>query len=596
MRTIKPKDKEFVQKLNSQYNLAHEYNTLNDFEAYNSNLRNLKKEAIPKQHTKIHHNPRVSKLISSLEVPRKVRVEGFSVSSEPSKHTKEIIDELEELTDVSKKPTFSENRIRSKYPNLFKQNDFRNARIRDYRYISPLYYEYDLEGMTPEKEIEINMGRDSEMLKGHPILRAKGDKYEDFIGMMEERRKARKRENIDMAKEDVDIESNDFIPEADLSIIKKDEEPHELEVDEDFNRAVEKLQGKKLNVKKASDILLPKQHPENKTELEYNPLTQKEQTYNSMSEFLESDNPKTREFDEALMGIYNNDGKIEEYQRLFEQYHIHFDQKELENTLDFTHRFEELTESFDFDYEEAHKSLIQDLKDAEILDNIENLKFTSLQTLSKYFEDKKLDILSDPNKLKKFNDKLRKYINKNNIDLNFEGELSQVDITALNYYILEKIGKIQLILKKHMTKKAMNDMKDSLKLFFKNYKDNKKEDEKSESDISEYEDDEDVKEDTPEEEKTPEIKNKKKLGKSPMKTRRQLQLNENYKARKEIRKTFVPVEPEKMNLKELQAYATTLNIDINNKESGKGKGKGHKSKKTTDQLISEINTVRAKGH
>ena len=160
MKTIKPKDKEFVQKLTNQYNLPHEYNTLNDFEAYNSNLRNLKKQAFKSKHTKVHHNPRVSKYISSLEIPRRVRVEGFSTSSQPTKHTQELIDDLEELTDLSKKPQFDERRIRNKYPNIFKQNDFRNAKIRDYRYVSPLYYEYDLEGMTPEKEIEINMGNE----------------------------------------------------------------------------------------------------------------------------------------------------------------------------------------------------------------------------------------------------------------------------------------------------------------------------------------------------------------------------------------------------------------------------------------------------
>ena len=60
------------------------------------------------------------------------------------------------------------------------------------------------------------------------------------------------------------------------------------------------------------------------------------------------------------------------------------------------------------------------------------------------------------------------------------------------------------------------------------------------------------------------------------KTHRQKQLAKNHQDRKEIRKTLVPTDINKMKLPELQAMAKHMGIDIENNEPGKGKGRGHK--------------------
>ena len=48
---------------------------------------------------------------------------------------------------------------------------------------------------------------------------------------------------------------------------------------------------------------------------------------------------------------------------------------------------------------------------------------------------------------------------------------------------------------------------------------------------------------------------------------------------------MTPTDLSKMNLKELQAKATSLNINIEYEQSGKGRGRGAKKFKTIKQLI-----------
>ena len=76
------------------------------------------------------------------------------------------------------------------------------------------------------------------------------------------------------------------------------------------------------------------------------------------------------------------------------------------------------------------------------------------------------------------------------------------------------------------------------------------------------------------------------------KTHRQLQLAKNHQDRKELRKTLVPTDIDKMKLPELQAMAKHMGIDIENNEPGKGKGRGHKKIKTVKQLRTEIESKR----
>ena len=73
---------------------------------------------------------------------------------------------------------------------------------------------------------------------------------------------------------------------------------------------------------------------------------------------------------------------------------------------------------------------------------------------------------------------------------------------------------------------------------------------------------------------------------------RQLQLAKNHQDRKELRKTLVPTDINKMKLPELQAMAKHMGIDIENNEPGKGKGRGHKKMKTVKQLRTEIESKR----
>jgi len=76
------------------------------------------------------------------------------------------------------------------------------------------------------------------------------------------------------------------------------------------------------------------------------------------------------------------------------------------------------------------------------------------------------------------------------------------------------------------------------------------------------------------------------------KLRRKQQLAQNHQDRKEQRKTFVPMQLEKMRLNELQDMAKSMNIDIENNEPGEGKGRGHKKTKTIKQLTDEINAKK----
>ena len=63
--------------------------------------------------------------------------------------------------------------------------------------------------------------------------------------------------------------------------------------------------------------------------------------------------------------------------------------------------------------------------------------------------------------------------------------------------------------------------------------------------------------------------------------------------RAQERKIITPIDLSKMNLKELQAKATSLNIELEHEQSGKGRGRGAKKIKTIKQLIAEIKKVEA---
>lgn len=234
MRTIKNKDKEIVKILEKQFTILPDEHKLSDFDAYNSHLKNFKEQNKLKRFShKNYETKKLGKLIKSLEIPRGIKIEGvehYNVKTKPE----EIIEVREELKPA---PRINEKKVNDRFKNLFKQIDVRNKRVKDYRYVDPQYYQYNLKGMTPEKEIDLVYGRDSEILQGHPILRAKGDNYEDFLKAYEDRKKLK-------------INSDD----NDDDDYENEESEGEAEAKEDI--PVMKKEGKKLETKKASELLL----------------------------------------------------------------------------------------------------------------------------------------------------------------------------------------------------------------------------------------------------------------------------------------------------------------------------------------------------